>query len=427
MILSAILVILTFLTPKIDSAERVISAPIHFRWDGSEHDRDYFENGAATDSLVNALYSIGPENITDISITGYSSPDGSREHNMKLSRRRAAEVGRIIAGSIPELSGKIHTRGAGEAWGLLRERVEGDMSLSVPTCDRILNILDDKGISDDTRKWRLAHRLGHSPENGDVYRHLLRKHYRYLRCAIVEIHVSVPEKESEVQPEPAEPAETQASPAPPAHSVPSEGPAAFVPDLRPARIPVLGISTNLLYDCTYVPGYGLTSIPSFSLEYYPRAGFFTFGADVEWPMWQHWDRHDFFQINNITLWGRRYFRPKFGGFFQGAYSFASVNVFRYGIGYDDKGWQGEGAGVSAGIGYRHMIGRSRFFFDTGIALGTFWSKYDPYVWGDDATHWYYYDYSGTPEDFKERSKRFLWLGPTRVYFSIGYDLIRRKK
>ena len=74
-----------------------------------------------------------------------------------------------------------------------------------------------------------------------------------------------------------------------------------------------------------------------------------------------------------------------------------------------------------------MIGRSRFFFDTGIALGTLWSKYDPYVWGDDATHWYYYDYSGTPEDFKERSKRFLWLGPTRVYFSIGYDLIRRKK
>ena len=56
-------------------------------------------------------------------------------------------------------------------------------------------------------------------------------------------------------------------------------------------------------------------------------------------------------------------------------------------------------------------------------LGALWA----YVWGDDATHWYYYDYSGTPEDFKERSKRFLWLGPTRVYFSIGYDLIRRKK
>ena len=77
MILSAILVFLTFLTPKIDSAERVISAPIHFRWDGSEHDRGYFENGAATDSLVNALCSIGPENITDISITGYSSPTSS--------------------------------------------------------------------------------------------------------------------------------------------------------------------------------------------------------------------------------------------------------------------------------------------------------------------------------------------------------------
>ena len=38
--------------------------------------------------------------------------------------------------------------------------------------------------------------------------------------------------------------------------------------------PVIGISTNLPYDITYIPGYGLTSVPSLSLEYYPSKGKF---------------------------------------------------------------------------------------------------------------------------------------------------------
>ena len=100
---------------------------------------------------------------------------------------------------------------------------------------------------------------------------------------------------------------------------------------------------------------------------------------------------------------------------------------RYGIGFDDKGWIGEGLGGSVGIGYKKYFGSSRFFFDTGLALGVLWSRYDPYIWGNEATGWYYYDYLGKPEDFKERSKRLLWFGPTRLYFSIGYDLLMRKK
>ena len=83
--------------------------------------------------------------------------------------------------------------------------------------------------------------------------------------------------------------------------------------------PVLGISTNLIYDVTYIPHYGLTSIPSFSLEYYPlRSHHFTFGADVEWPMWQHWEDHRFLQIQNIGLWSRYYFKrqgDRFHGFY----------------------------------------------------------------------------------------------------------------
>ena len=188
--------------------------------------------------------------------------------------------------------------------------------------------------------------------------------------------------------------------------------------------PVLGVSTNLAYDVTYIPHYGLTSIPSFSLEFYPLAGKFTFGADVEWPMWKHPQEHRYLQVNNLTLWSRYYFKPV-PGRFRGWYLLANVNAARYGIGWDAKGWEGEGLGASLGVGYKVTIGR--FFVDMGLAAGYFYSGYDPYVWGNDATGWYYYDYIGDPEQFVKRNSRLSWIGPTRVYISIGVDLFNRKK
>ena len=194
-----------------------------------------------------------------------------------------------------------------------------------------------------------------------------------------------------------------------------------------AREATIGISTNIPYDITYIPHYGLTSIPSFSLEYYPRNGRWTFGGDVEWPMWQHEDKHKYMQINNITLWTRRYFKEPEDDRFKGLYLLGNINAVRYGIGFDEKGWIGEGLGASLGIGHKWILGKSHFFFDAGLALGVLWSRYDPYYFSDEATHWYYYDYTGKPDDFSKRNQRLLWFGPTRLYLSIGYDWNLRKK
>ena len=192
--------------------------------------------------------------------------------------------------------------------------------------------------------------------------------------------------------------------------------------------PVLGVSTNIPYDITYIPEYGVTSIPSFSLEFYPKSlKHFTFGMDVEWPMWKHWDSHRFLQLNNLTLWSRRYFKAR-NQRFQGLYLLANANAARFGIGLNiNKGWQGEALGASLGIGYKWVLGKSRMFIDTGLALGVLYAPYDAYFYGGDATGWYYYDYAGDPDQFQKRNNRFLWVGPTRVYVSIGVDLFNRKK
>ena len=438
--------------------------PICFRWDNPHYDKTYLDNASIEKEIFAFVDSIGTANITEIVIETYASPEGGLAHNKELSKLRSAEIKWLILKNYPETLGKFKLRPAGESWKMLRERVAADKKITDASREKILRILDDKSLSLNSRKWRLSKGLGDDPQVGDLWQYLLRAHYRYLRCGVVVIVKSLPapvaetstnDDNTDIAAEAKESADTVARSAPadslariaPADSLASKPlidstlsqiippetaqeesgqHADNKPLKRQDRVPLLGVSTNLLYDATYIPDYGFTSIPSISLEYYPYNGRWTVGADVEWPMWKHWDRHDFMQINNITLWVRRYFKPDLH-LYKGAYVFGYLNAVQYGIGWKDKGWEGEGIGASLGLGYKKYFGSSRFFFDTGLALGAFWSQYDPYVWGNEATGWYYYDYSGKPEDFRERSKRLLWFGPTRLYFSIGYDLLMRKK
>lgn len=198
---------------------------------------------------------------------------------------------------------------------------------------------------------------------------------------------------------------------------------------QPVRKPIIGLSTNVLYDVTYLPGYGLTSIPSFSLEFYPgKSAHWTLGLDFETPWWKHPDTHRYLQINNLTLWTRRYFRTRAceAERFGGLYLLGNLNAARYGIGFDEKGWQGEGLGASLGVGYKWTLGE-RCYLDLGLAAGAFFARQDPYFWGNDANKWYYYDFPGSPDEFVERWQGFFWGGPTRIYFSIGIDLFKKPK
>ena len=475
---SIILAWLNIFAQQSQTVEREVDLPpIHFRWDKSSHDATYAKNSIAVQSMLDMIKLIGPEKIKYAQLTAYSSPEGVREHNIKLSRDRAYEIRWLVRQKAPDLASKIRIRAGGEGWVLLRARVLEDKRISEQSRERIVKILDDTGISDDTRKWRLANRLGSDPRVGDLWQYLLKTHYPKLRSCTVTLHfkaepgtplaeIGRPVGEEQAKAAESKPVEEtkpveEAKPieetkpiveeVPVAAAEPEEAPAEQTATAKPEaaeaeasetratsiaaaesaktsaqRIPVVAVSTNLLYDLTYIPGYGLSSIPSFSLEYYPYAGQWTVGADVEWPMWQHFDTHRFMQINNITLWGRRYFQPKDGSF-KGLYLLGNLGANRYGVGWNDKGWIGEGIHGSVGLGWKKYLGRSRFFFDTGLALGVFWSRYDPYVYSGEATGWYYYDYTGKPADFTERSKRLLWFGPTKAYVSIGYDLFTRRR
>ena len=418
---------------------KVTHAQLHFRWDNTTYDSDYLDNSEAATKLVDLLKAMGPESIDSVSVVAYASPEGVYEHNMMLSRKRAAEFSRALKPKLGNMGFPVNVRPGGESWALLVERVKADSTMSETARKRVLDQIADNSISVATRKWRFMHgSLGATREEGDVYHYILVNHYRFLRCLDIHIHY----KEAEISPlaplgrndkeDIVSPVDTTVIPDSPSVAKDTTAVIPGIPAVIPSEVeesprrPILGISTNIPYDITWIPQYGLTSVPSFSVEYYPVKGKYTFGADLEFSHWLHPDEHRYNQIHNLTLWGRRYFN-RTEDRFKGAYLLANLNAAEYGIGMNaGKGWEGEGIGASVGGGWKVYIGKY-FFLDMGGALGAFYSWYDPYVWGDDATGRYYYDYAGAPEDFVKRSKRLLWFGPTRVYFSVGIDFYGKRR
>ena len=387
---------------------------IYFPFDDATIRPYYKDNRAALARLDSLFGDSVPVPGDTVLLVGKASMDGPEAHNTGLARRRSATLRDYFTRRYPFYAGVLSVRTEGEAWSGLRSAVAADSLLAAPTRSALLDIIDSDAPA-DSKEARLKAVPG--------WRDYVRKLYPAYRTATVTPTYTAPFLLSEEDLASGGIGEAWTVPAPVLLPDRLDVPALTHRGLRP----VLGVSTNLIYDITYVPGYGFTSIPSFSLEYYPaRSRHFTYALDFECPMWQHWDTQRFLQVNNLALWARRYF-PAREDRFRGLYLQAGANAARFGIGWDARGHQGEGLGASIGLGHKWLLGRSRLFIDCGFTLGVFYAQYDPYVYGNDATQRYYYDYSGDPAQFHARNHRFFWAGPTRLYISFGIDLFNRKR
>jgi hypothetical protein len=207
----------------------------------------------------------------------------------------------------------------------------------------------------------------------------------------------------------------------------------------------------LLLDVAYMPGYNRwCPIPNVAVEYYPLKGHFTFGASFDFPWWQHYEKHKFFQIRNYQLETRYYLKanepydeqaspnaqhstlnkkPAYSGWYLQGYGHLGL----FGICFDaDRGWEGEGIGAGVGIGYVLPISRNGHWrLEFQLQAGWFGAKYDPYQYEnpvDPNYHddLYYYKWSLSPDLFKKRQYRFNWFGPTRIGVTLTYDLLYRR-
>lgn len=223
--------------------------------------------------------------------------------------------------------------------------------------------------------------------------------------------------------------------------VPVGTPAEPEPDTIPRR-EFLSLKTNLLFYGVYMPGYNRwCPIPNVAVEYYPKNGHFTFGASFDFPWWQDYDAHKYFQIRNYQVESRYYLRsgdmdsnpPGQGPAFRGLYLQGYAHLGLFGICFDaDRGWVGEGLGAGVGAGYVMSLSKKGHWrLEFGLQVGFYACKYDPYQYENPVDpnyrdHLYYYKWTQDPSLFKKRQYRYSWLGPTRIGVTLTYDLLYRR-
>ena len=399
---------------------------IHFRVNKAELDISYMDNGYALLHLERVLDSIGIENISAIEIISQSSPEGSLERNTWLTEHRSEVMLKYMYEVFPELHDKISMNKVTESWDNLAQYVIRDPYLEEETKDKILEIIESDKISVATKKSRLKTALGKNPKTGDVYKYLTTYYYPVIRnSGIYVLHMVEPEPEFKMDPE--RPYLEEKAPNP--SDITYEPAPQPLPE-TPTKRPLIAVKTNLLYDAFFKEDMGWAPIYNIELEWYPsELGRWTWLAEWEFPWHSVPDKHQYFQIQNWQIEGRRYFKQ--ASRHSGHYLSAYVGINYYDICFERKtghGYQGEGFGGGLGYGYVIPLGKNpntRWKMELFVKGGFYMSFYDPYDAGSPFAGKYYYDWIDSPSLFIKRNRIFRWLGPTGGGITLSYDLVRK--
>lgn len=370
--------------------------------------------------------------IVRVKMRGAASPEGPEPFNKILSQNRQRALYDFVKDymKIPQGDSLI-LETMTEDYSYLYKRMMQDGD---PDCDKVKRLFDEYMPNEQYAELKKAlQRI----DGGKLWRRILVTYFPPLRAARMVI-VCSKKNIKEPEPEPVEP-EVVDIPVLPATPVVEE------PKIHVESYPrreYISLKTNLLFYGVYMPGYNRwCPIPNVAIEYYPLRGHFTFGASFDFPWWQHYWKHKYFQVRNYQLEARYYFRrgdielrPEGkGAAFKGLYLQAYGNMGLFGICFDERrGWEGEGGGGGLGIGYVLPISKKGHWrLEFQLQAGVFHCKYDPYQFENPVNpnyrdHLYYYDWKGEPSLFKERQYRFTWVGPTRLGVTLSYDLLFRR-
>lgn len=372
---------------------------VHFRFDNSQLDLGYMGNAQSLDRFAHVIDSIGLYKIDSVVIVSQSSPEGVYEHNLKLSRQRAATMRGAIEQHHPELSNRLRVHPDGESWQRLREYVKNDTKMKQSTIDEVISIIDSD-VNIGTKKWRM--------EQLPIYRYLRTTYYPRIRnsvSCIIYYDIQAPMAGIE------EPIAT-------AMELPATLEERPFHTERSRKQAILALKSNLLYD--------LGTALNVGIEYYPRNSRWTFAASYTFPWWSNDNSHHYLQLLDGSIEARRYFDKQSNH--TGHYLSAYVHANLYDLSFDAKrAWQGEGAGLGMGYGYVWQPwNNERWKLEAFVRFGYYQSLYDPYHASDPFNGKYYYDWDGPIENFIRRNHRLRWLGPTGVGITISYDLFSRR-
>ncbi len=363
--------------------------------------------------------------LRKIIIKGAASPEGPYDNNCRLGIGRAQRLVEFINGQFSNATDMSMLQ-----TGFICEDYEYLTVLMAQANDAetaaVKQIWDDSKGDEAYCKKALQKLNG-----GKTWKRLLREYFPQLRQARVMMFFGTPVV-AEPQPEAVTPEKPKLAFD---HTVPPlvipTQPITPTAQEPTKRLPLIAVRTNLLHDFFYMPNFGFAPSGNIQLEYFPLHGHLTYNAGFTFSNHRHWSDSKFFQIRDVQLELRRYFKE--GHPYRGAFLGAYAHGFCYGIGFNEtKGWEGEGGGAGISGGYTVRLNRrGSFRLELTGAVGFFLSKNDPYVYGNPVNGnkdgKYYYDYTGSASKFKKRNHRFTWFGPTNLGVQLTYDIIYRKK
>lgn len=331
---------------------------IYYRFDKTDIQESYLDNPRQFERIIRYLNE--SPRIDSITIYSWASPEGAYRHNVWLSRERGKSAKRFLLAHSPDStklnSDKIKISPLAENWPGLAELVERQYFRH--DREKVLRILRDSSIGDETRKWRLQ-----QLDDGYTWNFLLRKYMPQLRtatwiCVWAEVVEDLPELEEPVNMLSA-PISVLQKPKP-------------VPQL-PSRKTILALKTNLLYDA-------VTAVNA-ELELPIGEQFSVMVEDVfPWWSWGPNGNKYAFQLWEMGIEPRWWFkrtegRDRLSGHFLGVYALSGRYDFQNNT---DICYQGEAWSTGLSYGYAMPLGRTKLNLEFSASLGFMQSNYRHY-------------------------------------------------
>ncbi len=167
----------SYVTPPVEPVKtrsETHTARLNYKLNRYELLRNFENNAVVLDSVDMIIKEIrNDENLTvnNFRVTGYASPEGNEQHNMKLSENRARSFVNYLQSTYSINPSDLQVDWKGEDWEGLRRVVAAS---NISNRNEILTVLDEP--NNLQRKNRLK-----AINGGETYRMLLRDYYPPLR------------------------------------------------------------------------------------------------------------------------------------------------------------------------------------------------------------------------------------------------------
>ena len=365
---------------------------IYYKVDSIDINPTYLQNKENLAHIRNYLKN--SPRIDSITIYAWASPEGGYKRNVWLSKERAKTAKRFLletaADSSRLSSDKIKISPLAENWAGLEQIVVERYNRH--DREKVLRILRDTSIGDETRKWRLQ-----QLDNGYTWTFLKRRYMPELRaatwiCVWAEVIDPLPVVAQAAQ---SLTAKDKGMASPP--------PISTIEEIRT----ILALKSNLLYD----------AVTALNVEVeVPIGERWSVAVEDVFPWWTggpH-DNKYAFQMWEIGVEPRYWFKKndevdRLAGHFVGAYLMSSMYDFQY-----DNAlcYQGEYWSTGLTYGYAFRIGK-RLNLETSVSVGYLSSDYRHYQ-PDPAYTKLYKD--------KFRTGTLSYFGPTKLKVALVLPL-----